>query len=144
MDAENWHTSFNPKKFLSRVNLDKLIEHNEAYNENKTSQGITPCILCNSKQGPGLLLNDKSYLCKSCFSDVSTISYPEKYENNRRNYLRAKESKRIALEALTERYGYNKEGNPVKIFSWLSIVLLFIHVGLIVGRSRYAEKQASP
>ena len=131
MEVENWHASFNPQKFLSRVNLDKLIEHNEAYNENRTPQGITPCILCNSKQGPGLLLNDKSYLCKSCFSDVSTIAYPEKYENNRRNYLRAKESKKIALEALTEQYGYSKEGNPVEVFAWLSLILLFFHVGLI-------------
>ncbi len=131
MKAENWHVSFNPQKFLSRVNLDKLIEHNEAYNENKTSQGSTPCILCNGKQGPGLLLNDKSYLCRSCFSDVSTISYPEKYENNRRNYLRAKESKRIAFEALTEQYGYTKEDNPVAVFSWLSLVLIFFHVGLV-------------
>ncbi len=132
METENWHTSFNPQKFLSRVNLEKLIEHNEAYNENKIQKGITPCIICSSKQGPGLLLNDKSYLCKSCFSEVSTISYPEKYENNRRNYLKSKESKRIALAALTELYGYSKEGNPAELFAWLSLALLFVHVGLIV------------
>jgi len=128
----NWHTSFNPKKFLSRVNLEKLIEHNEAYNENKVQKGVTACIICSSKQGPGLLLNDKSYLCKSCFSKVSTISYPEKYEKNRRDYLTAKESKKIALVALTEQYGYSKEGNPVELFVWLSLCLLFVHVGLIV------------
>ncbi len=132
METENWHTSFNPQKFLSRINLEKLIEHNEAYNENKIQQGIAPCIICSSKQGPGLLLNDKSYLCKSCFSEVSTISYPEKYENNRRNYLKARESKRIALAALTEQYGYSKEGNPVELFAWLSLGLLFVHVGLII------------
>lgn len=112
METENWHTSFNPQKFLSRVNLEKLIEHNEAYNENKIQKGITPCIICSSKQGPGLLLNDKSYLCNGCFCEVSTISYPEKYENNRRNYLKAKESKRIVLAALTEQHGYCKEDNP--------------------------------
>jgi hypothetical protein len=131
MEVENWHTAFDPHKFLSRVNIDKLIEHNEAYNENKMPQGATPCIICNSKQGPGLLLNDKSYLCKSCFSDVSIISYPEKYENNRRNCVRAKESKRIALEALTAKYGYEKEENPVEVLVWLSLFLLFVHVGLI-------------
>lgn len=132
MDTENWHSSFNPQKFLSRVNLDKLIEHNEAYNENKVVQGTTPCILCSSKQGPGLLLNDKSYLCKNCFSEVSTISYPEKYEENRRNHIKAKESRRIALEEFTKKYGYTKEGTSVAVFAWLSLVLLFVHIGLIV------------
>ena len=131
MEAENWQTSFNPQQFLSRVNLEKLIEHNEAYNENRISQGTTPCMLCGGKQGSGLLLNDKSYLCKNCFSEVSTISYPQKYENNRRSYIKAKESKRIALEALTEQYGYTKEGNPVELFAWLSLVLLFAHIGLV-------------
>ncbi|MDP8209141.1 MAG: HNH endonuclease signature motif containing protein [Candidatus Electryonea clarkiae] len=132
METESWHSSFNPKKFLSRVNLDKLIEHNEAYNENKVVQGNTPCILCSSKQGPGILLNDKSYLCKSCFSEVSTITYPQKYEEDRRNYLKAKESRRIALEELTKQCAYTKEGTSVTIFAFVSIVLLFIHIGLLV------------
>jgi ribosomal protein S27E len=131
METENWHSSFNPQKFLSRVDLDKLIEHNEAYNENKITSGITPCILCNSKQGSGLLLNDKTFLCKSCFSEVSTISYPEKYEKNRRNYLKARESRRLALDALTEQYGYSKVDNSITVFAWLSFALLFLHIGFI-------------
>lgn len=132
METENWHSSFNPQKFLSRVNLDKLIEHNKAYNESKVAQGNTPCILCSSMQGPGILLNDKSYLCKNCFAEVSAISYPQVYEEARRNYLKAKESRRIALEEFTKKYGYDKEGNPVTIFAWLSLVLLFVHIGLLV------------
>ncbi len=38
MDAENWHTLFNPQKFLSRVNLDELIgrNKNKIHDENKT------------------------------------------------------------------------------------------------------------
>jgi hypothetical protein len=103
MDTENWHSSFNPQKFLSRVNLDRLIERNEAYNESKVAQGNTPCILCSSREGPGILLNDKSYLCKSCFSEVSAISYPEHYEQARRDYLTAKESRRLALEEFTKK-----------------------------------------
>lgn len=105
MDSANWHTSFNPQKFLSRVNLDKLIEHNEAYNENKVAQGSTPCLLCSSKHGPGILLNDKSYLCRSCFSEVSAIQYPQLYEDAKRKYLREKESRRIALEEFINKYG---------------------------------------
>jgi hypothetical protein len=132
MDSESWHTSFNPQEFLSRVNLDKLIEHNEAYNESKVEQGRTPCILCTSKQGPGILLNDKSYLCRNCFSEVSAIQYPQIYEEAKRKYLKEKESRRIALEEFTNRYGYTKKGNPATVFAWLSLFLLFIHVGLIV------------
>jgi len=132
METETWHSSFNPEKFLSSVNLDKLIEHNEAYNESNVSQGNTPCILCSSMQGPGILLNDKSYLCRSCFSEVSTISYSEKYEKARRTHLEAKESRRIALEEFTKQYGYRKEGTSVKVFAWLCLGMLFIHVGLIV------------
>jgi hypothetical protein len=132
MDSENWHTSFNPQKFLSRVNLDKLMEHNEAYNESKVDQGNIPCILCSSKQGPGILLNDKSYLCKECFSEVSAIQYPQVYEEAKRKYLKEKESRRIAREEITNKYGYTKEGNPATVFAWLSLFLLFVHIGLIV------------
>ena len=132
METENWHSSFNPQKFLSRVNLDRLIERNEAYNESKTSQGNTPCIMCSSLQGPGILLNDKSYLCKNCFAEVSTISYPELYEKSRRDYLTAKESRRLALEEFTKKYGYTKEGNAATVFAWLSLLLLFVHIGLVV------------
>jgi hypothetical protein len=132
MDLENWHTSFNPQKFLSRVNLDKLIEHNEAYNESKVDQGSTPCILCSSIQGPGILLNDKSYLCRECFSDVSAIQYPQVYEDARRKYLKETESRRIALEEFTNKYGYKIVGNPATVFAWLSLLLLFVHFGMII------------
>ncbi len=132
MDSANWHVSFNPEKFLSRVNLDKLIEHNEAYNENEVAQGNAPCILCSSKQGPGILLNDKSYLCRSCFSEVSTIQYPQVYEDAKRKHLREKESRRIALEEFTNKFGYVKEGNPAQVFAWLSIFLVLIDIKLIV------------
>ena len=87
MEKQTWHTSFNTKEFLSKIDLDKLIEKNEVYNESKIEKGSVPCIICSSKEGPGLLLNDKSYLCKTCFSEVATISYPIKYEDAWRNYL---------------------------------------------------------
>lgn len=131
MEKENWHSSFDPQKFLSRVNLDKLIEHNEAYNENKVAQGSVPCILCSSRQGPGILLNDKSYLCRVCFSEVSVISYPQRYEKLRRKYLTEIESRRIALEEFTKKYGYSKKENPVFIFAWLSLGLFFIRPSLL-------------
>lgn len=132
MELETWHATFNPEKFLSEVNLDELIEHNSVYNKNKTTQSRTPCILCQSNQGHGLLLNDKSYLCKSCFAEVSKISYPEKYEANRRKYLEVKEAKKLALKALTDKYGYKEEYNVTGLLAWLSIGLVFIDFGLII------------
>lgn len=126
MALENWHTSFNPQKFLSRVDLDKLIEHNEAYKENKINQGSTPCILCSSKQGPGILLNDKSYLCRVCFHKASTIQYPEVYEEAKKSTSR-KESRRIAFEEFANKYGYSEEGNGLGMLIWLSGMLLSSH-----------------
>ncbi len=131
MNTETWHSSFNPQKFLSRVNLDKLIEHNEAFNESKVSQGGTPCILCDNMQGPGILLNDKSYLCKNCFSKTSTIKYPQKYEELYRNYLIEVESKRMAFEDFKQEFEYRKTGTSVIIFAVLSLILLFLHIAMI-------------
>jgi hypothetical protein len=132
METENWHSSFNPKRFLSRVNLDKLIERNETYNESTVAQGNAPCIMCANKQDPGILLNDKSYLCRSCFTEVSAISYPEVYEKARRDHLNAKESRRLALNEFTKKYSCTKKVNIAAVFAWLSLLLLFIHLWLVI------------
>jgi transcription elongation factor Elf1 len=132
IEPQIWHSSFDPQKFLSRVDVDKLIGHNEAYNENKAERVDKPCILCGGNETPGLLLNDKSYLCKNCFNTVATISYPEKYEETRRKYLKDKEARRLALEDFTKTFEYKKPGNPISIFAWLSLFLIFVHIGLIV------------
>ena len=132
MENGHWHSSFNPQKFLSKVDVDKLIEHNEAYNENKIDRSSSPCILCQGLTSPGLLLNDKSYLCKNCFSITSTITYPEKYERLRREYVKEIEARRIAFVEFKNNYEYKKPGNSVVVFAWLSLVLLFIFIGFIV------------
>jgi ssDNA-binding Zn-finger/Zn-ribbon topoisomerase 1 len=131
MDKISWHSEFNPEKFLSRVNLEKLLEKNELFNESDVSQGNTPCILCNSKKSPGILLNDKSYLCKQCFVKVSSIKYPQRYEKARRDFLKSKESRRIALEEFTKKYSYSKEETSFNIFAWISLVLVFLNILLI-------------
>lgn len=100
--VEPWHTKFNPKFFLARVNIDRLINRNVAYNANRVEKVTNPCILCNEIQGPGLLLNDNSYICKKCFTAVSSIKYPEKYERLRREYIRAQEARRQAREAFVK------------------------------------------
>lgn len=68
---EKWHQQFNPSQFLSRVNIERLIEENKAHRENKVERLRRPCILCGANQGPGLLLNDQSCLCEACLADVS-------------------------------------------------------------------------
>lgn len=132
MESGQWHSAFNPQKFLSRVDVNKLIEHNEAYNENKVDRSNSPCILCRGMTSPGLLLNDKSYLCKDCFNITSTIIYPEKYERLRREHIKEVEASRIALEEFKKKYEYRKPGNPVIAFAWLSLLLLFIFFGFVV------------
>jgi hypothetical protein len=80
MIAETWHTDFNPQRFLSRVSLAELIERNEAYNESSVTDARSPCIYCGGATGRGILLNDKSFPCQQCYSEVAMISYPERYE----------------------------------------------------------------
>lgn len=130
--VEAWHDQFNPQRFLSRVKIDQFIEQNEAYNENKVDCLGKPCILCSGFQGPGLLLNDKSYLCKSCFSVVSTIRYPEKYENDHRQYLTDREARQQARAAFVDKCIYRKVSGWVGIGVWLSLPLLYFQIGFIV------------
>jgi hypothetical protein len=73
MTTQNWHIEFNPQKFLSRVSLEQLIERNEAYNESSISDSKSPCILCGNTSTRGILLNDKSFLCQQCYSEVAMI-----------------------------------------------------------------------
>ncbi len=129
---ESWHSRFNPSQFLSKVNIDTIIKQNEIYNENKTNISDTHCILCNSKQGPGLLLNDKSYLCKACFIEVSTITYPEKYERLYREYIKNKEARRIARYALVENCLYRKMSDCLAIIAWVSLLFLLINYLLMI------------
>ncbi len=129
--VEAWHEQFNPKKFLSKVNIDRFIEHNEAYNESRVDRLGRPCILCGGAQGPGLLLNDKSYLCKPCFADISTIKYPEKYEKLRREYLREREARSQARDAFIQNCSYRKISSLVGIAGWVSLVLLFFDIALV-------------
>jgi ssDNA-binding Zn-finger/Zn-ribbon topoisomerase 1 len=128
---EAWHEQFNPQRFLSRVKIDKFIEQNTAYNENKVDHLGKPCILCGGVQGPGLLLNDKSYLCKSCFSVVSTIRYPEKYEKSHRQFLADREARQQARAAFVDGCIYRKISSWAGISVWISL-LLYFQIGFIV------------
>ncbi len=104
MNIETWHSEFNPQKFLSQVNLPQLIERNEAYNESLITDAKSPCILCEGTAVSGILLNDKSFLCQQCYSEVAMISYPERYETLRRQFVIAREARRLAWESFREKF----------------------------------------
>ncbi len=132
MEKELWHSSFNPQKFLSKTNLDSLIEHNKVFNECNITHSTKPCFLCSKIQYPGILLNDKSYLCKNCLLEVSAIRYPNKYETLNRSYLLAKESRRIAFEEFTKQHGYSKKDNTIFVIALFSLLLLFFHTNFLI------------
>lgn len=130
--VETWHEQFNPQRFLSRVKIDQFIGHNEAYSENKVDRIGKPCILCSGLQGPGLLLNDKSYLCRSCFAAVSVVRYPEKYEKLHRQYLTDRESRQQARAAFVENCIYRRISGWAGIAVWLSLPLLYFQIGFLI------------
>lgn len=132
MTTENWHSEFNPSKFLSRVNLVQLIERNEAYNESFISEAKSPCILCGSAYARGILLNDKSFLCQQCYSEVALISYPERYEALRRQFVMAAEARRLAWEGLRERFEYKSEVSFFLFLGWASLLLAFANPAFLI------------
>lgn len=126
MMSESWHSEFNPSKFLSRVNLEALIERNDTFNENNISDAKSPCILCGGNQTRGILLNDKSFLCQECYSEVAMISYPEKYETLRRQFVLAKEARRLAWEDFINKYEHTPRESVMVSLGWMSFILFLV------------------
>jgi hypothetical protein len=131
LTTEAWHTDFNPKKFLGRVSLEQLLERNQAYNESLIDDAKSPCILCARTLGHGILLNDRSFLCKGCYTEVALISYPERYESLRRHYVITKESRKLAKQAFVGRYEYKSNESALVFFGWASLLLCFFHLGFL-------------
>lgn len=132
MADEAWHSEFNPSKFLSRVNLEQLIERNQAYNESSISDAKAPCILCGKIYARGILLNDKSFLCQQCYSEVALISYPERYEALRRQFVMAMEARRLAWEGFQERFEYKSKESALVFLGWASGLLAFVNPAFLL------------
>lgn len=130
---ETWHEQFSPRYFLSSINIERFIQRNEAYEENEVDRLGKPCILCNGSQGPGLLLNDKTYLCKSCLNDVSTITYPQQYENLYRQHLKDREARNQARSSLIEGCMFRKISQWTFIAFWCSLPLLYFSLTFLVA-----------
>jgi HNH endonuclease len=128
METMHWHSEFNPAKFLSRVNLTQLLERNEAYNESSNIYDAkSPCILCTGTNSRGILLNDRSFLCQKCYAEVALVSYPEKYEALRRQFVLATESRRLAWEAFRDKYEQKPFDSSLTSLGWASLLLLFVN-----------------
>jgi hypothetical protein len=126
--VEIWHSQFNPSRFLSRTNIDHLIEINEVFNENLIEGLGRSCIICSGQEGPGLLLNDKSYLCKSCFEEVSRIQFPEKYESTKRQYLKDVSARQAAFRSLIEKCKFRKLSILMAVIGLGSLALLLVNI----------------
>ncbi len=143
----NWHHEFNPQAFLKKVDLINLLNHNDAYAENKVNKLGKPCILCGGITAPGLLLNEGSYLCKRCFEELSHIEYPEVYEKLKREYLLAKESRESAKKSLIENSVELKIKKYSDIAFGLSFLLYYFNFGFIgltiiaIALSRYLKNE---
>lgn len=110
MSGDDWHHAFVPSSFVGSVQLDRLLEklHVE---EASIKARISPCVLCRSTTPPGLLLNNGDYLCSVCFEDLSRVSYPEKYERLRREYISSHEAWRLARTAYANAANERTERN---------------------------------
>ena len=112
------------------MNLEQLLERNEAYNDGLTEDEKFPCILCARTLGQSILLNDQSFLCKNCYARVAPISDPERYAVLGRQHAVAKESRRLAKQAFYAKYAYRSEESSL-FFGWVSLHLLFAHPGFL-------------
>ncbi len=127
----NWHHAYSPQSFLKGVDVEKLIQRNDAYAENKINKLGKPCFSCGGSNAPGLLLNEGSYLCKQCFDRISLVQYPEKYEAIRRQYLMAREACNQARRALIKNSPELRIKKIADITFWFSFLLYFIHIAFI-------------
>lgn len=131
--GSNWHHAFNPQSFLRGVKLDQLLKRNDAYADNRISKLGRPCISCGSTTGPGLLLNEGSYLCAQCFDRLSLVQYPEKYEGLWRNFLIAKEARNKARQELIKNSPDLKYQRIANHATWISLLFWFIHLGFMAA-----------
>jgi hypothetical protein len=102
MMEKGWHNAFNPEHFLRRVNIESLLERNAIDTASEIPNLRRPCFVCHALTGPGILLNEASYLCAECFKRMSLVQYPEKYEKARRDYLAARSAHALARQSMIE------------------------------------------
>jgi HNH endonuclease len=132
MNTHNWHSEFNPQRFLSHVCLESLIEKNKTFNESYINNAESPCIFCTELNSRGIILNDKSFLCEPCYLKVALISYPEKYEALRRDFLIANEARNLAEKSFKQRFEHKPQESILDILGFMSLFLVFYNPILLM------------
>ncbi|HEY5260005.1 MAG TPA: HNH endonuclease, partial [Rhabdochlamydiaceae bacterium] len=72
------------------------------------------------------------FLCQNCYSEVSLISYPERYETLRREFIKTKEARKLAWLSFRIRFEYRSKGGGLIPFAWASLPLAFINYALLI------------
>ncbi|MDZ7722877.1 MAG: HNH endonuclease [candidate division KSB1 bacterium] len=88
---------------MERVNIEQLIYENNIDHNHSSESTYLHCVMCQNVQNPGILLNNRAYLCQSCIEKISGISYPEKYEYLLKSYKQRYQTWRAEQELLIEK-----------------------------------------
>jgi hypothetical protein len=107
------------------VKLEDLLERNETASDSFITNARTPCVYCHSGAKTGIRLNDNAFLCEACTFIISRISYPEKYENDRRQFLLEKEARRLAWEVLRGEFEHKSEVSVMVAIGLAALLLMW-------------------
>ena len=90
---------------------------------------------CNSAHNKKMELTTKAEPILGEFKDLGGFCVSSFRRQKYRQIVTCRAQRQELLQkncqALTDKYGYSKEGKPVEVFAWLFLILLFVHVGLI-------------
>ncbi len=89
-------------------------------------------MLCGKTYARGILLNNKSFLCQTCYSEVALITYPERYEALRRQFVIATEARRLAWEGFRDRFEYRSQESALVVLGWVSLLLAFANPAFLI------------
>lgn len=63
---------------------------------------------------------------------MALISYPEKYEVFRRQFVVAREARRLAWKGFSEKFGHTSEESNLIVYGWWSLLLAFVNSSFLV------------
>ncbi len=132
MASDAWHSQFAPSHYLGRVDLARLLTRNDTASDAATHANTSMCVLCNQRPAAGLKLNDGSFLCDSCFQQISQTTYPERYEAAHRNHIVHMEARRLAWESFRAAYEYHgRYGLPILMLALALLAASVLHIGFL-------------
>ena len=128
---KSWNKIFIPKYYLSQIDVEDFIEKNEIDEKHITEGVPTQCLLCKKSNTKGLRLNNNNYVCEQCFKELSYIHYPEIYENSYRDYLKQRESRRLAYEKFRDKNIWKRMSNLIHSIFILTILSLAFNLFIV-------------